>query len=121
MKNLLFICLLYASLYSDNPELYQTGEKLYFSKGCNGCHGIKAQGMLTYPSLANVAKGFLTYKLKRFREGKSDTQQQELMLAFALELKDDEIDALVHFLHNFTDEQTQYYDIEVENWGDGGS
>jgi cytochrome c553 len=103
---------------SDN---YDAGERLYFEKGCNGCHGIKGEGLHEYPALANRKKEILAGKLKRFRQGLSDNQQQELMIGFAQELSDEEIDALTTFLHEFKDEQTEQYDMEYESWGDGGS
>ena len=103
---------------SDN---YDEGERLYFSKGCNGCHGIKGEGLHEYPALANRNKAILVGKLERFRKGLSDNQQQEMMIGFAQGLSDAEIDALTTFLHEFEDEQTEQYDMEFESWGDGGS
>ena len=101
--------------------LYRTGESLYFEKGCNGCHGTKAEGMTGYPGLANRAKGFLAYKLERFRDKLSDSQQQEMMIPFAQNLSDADIKALSTFLSDFRDEQTEQYDSEYVPWGDGGS
>lgn len=100
---------------------YEKGKLLYFEKGCNGCHGTKADGLNAYPSLANRAAGFLTYKLKRFRSKISDNQMQEMMIPFAQNLSDEEIDDLVNFLYNYVDEQTQKYEIEFAQEGDGGS
>jgi len=100
---------------------YQNGKILYFGKGCNGCHGTKAEGMSTYPALANRAKGFMIYKLKRFRSEISDKQIQEMMIPFAKGLSDKEIDDLSTFLNEFVDEQTERYDIEFTSEGDGGS
>ncbi len=100
---------------------YEAGKNLYFGKGCNGCHGTKAEGMTTYPALANRAKGFLAYKLKRFRSEISDKQIQEMMIPFAIGLSDKEIDQLCIFLNEYVDEQTERYDIEYTTEGDGGS
>jgi len=77
--------------------------------------------MSSYPALANRAKGFLAYKLKRFRSKISDKQIQEMMIPFAEELSDREIDLLVTFLNEYVDEQKERYDIEFTNEGDGGS
>lgn len=120
MKYLLFSFLLFAPLLAESP-LYEQGKQLYFEKGCNGCHGIKAEGMTSYPALANRAKGFLRYKLERFRNKISDSQIQEMMIPFAKELSDAQIDALATFLNEFYDEQTEHYDIEFQTEGDGGS
>lgn len=102
-------------------ESYERGKTLYFEKGCNGCHGTKAEGMNTYPALANRAKGFMIYKLKRFRSEISDKQIQEMMIPFAMGLSDQEIEDLGTFLNEYTDEQTERYDIEFTTEGDGGS
>jgi len=120
VKTIVWFCLFPALLLAKSA-LYETGKQLYFAKGCNGCHGIKAEGMNEYPLLANRAKGYLANKIKRFRQGLSDNQQQELMIGFARGLSDEEIDALTTYLNEFEDEQTQRYDIPFESWGDGGS
>lgn len=91
-------------------------------KGCNGCHGNKAEGLHRYPYLANRSKGFLTYKLKRFRDRISDNQQQEMMIPFAVELSDEEIDNLTTFFENYYDEGSAgRYDDSWRLEGDGGS
>ena len=120
MHFILPLFLLAATLNAKEP-LYRTGEGLYFEKGCNGCHGTKAEGMTGYPGLANRAKGFLAYKLRRFRDKISDNQQQEMMIPFAANLSDAEIEALTAFLSDYRDEQTERYDSSYEPWGDGGS
>jgi len=112
--------LLSASLLAQS-SLYKQGKELYFEKGCNGCHGTKAEGMSNYPSLANRAKGFLAYKLENFRKGQADNQQAQMMIAFAMPLSDTDIEALTTFLHDFVDDQKEHYNPEYETWGDGGS
>ncbi len=120
MRYLLPVLLLSTLLIADESD-YQKGENIYFEKGCNGCHGTKAEGMNAYPMLANRAKGFLTYKLERFRSEISDNQQQEMMIPFAKGLSDTQIDMLTTFLNKFHDKQTEHYDIDFEQEGDGGS
>ncbi len=117
---LILIFTAYTSLFALSSD-YEAGKNLYFEKGCNGCHGTKAEGMNTYPGLANRAKGFLTYKLKRFRSEISDKQIQEMMIPFAMGLSDTEIDQLTTFLTDYIDEQTERYDIDFTTEGDGGS
>jgi cytochrome c553 len=112
--------LLFTSLLAQSP-LYEKGRELYFEKGCNGCHGTKAEGMTNYPSLANRAKGFLAYKLENFRKGIVTTQIQQMMIAFAQPLSDQDIDALTTFLHEYVDDQKKFYNPGYETWGDGGS
>jgi cytochrome c553 len=115
------LCFIFITALTEQSENYKSGKTLYFTKGCNGCHGTKAEGMATYPALANRAKGFMIYKLKRFRSEISDKQIQEMMIPFAKELSDQQIDDLSTFLNEFVDEQTQRYDIEFTSEGDGGS
>lgn len=117
----MFILLFVLTLVS-HATPYETGKKLYMERGCNGCHGNKAEGLHNYPRLANRAKGFLTYKLERFRSKISDNQQQEMMIPFALELSDAEIDALTTFLYEYVDEGSAgRYDDSYQTHGDGGS
>jgi len=117
------ILLLFATvgLLSAKSPLYERGEGLFFEKGCNGCHGTKAEGTHTYPALANRAKGYLADKLRRFRAKEAPTQMSQMMIPFAEPLSDDDIDALTTFLNEFEDTQTQHYNPAYEAWGDGGS
>ena len=101
---------------------YEEGKTLYISKGCYSCHGHKAEGMHRYPSLANRAKGYLAYKLNRFRDKISDNQQQEMMIAYAVGLSDKEIENLTTFLYEYKENDlTESYDDSFETHGDGGS
>ena len=101
---------------------YEAGKTLYMGKGCFSCHGNKAEGMHRYPSLANRAKGFLTYKLKRFRDKISDNQQQDMMIAYAVGLSDEDIENLTTFLYEYTEDNlAESYDDSFETHGDGGS
>ncbi len=103
-------------------ESYDDGKKLYMEKGCFSCHGSKAEGMHMYPRLANRAKGFLTYKLKKFRDKLSDNQQQEMMIAYAVGLSDSDIQNLTTFMSDFIDDSNgESYDDSFETHGDGGS
>ncbi len=110
------------SFLEASSEEYKLGKKLYMEKACLSCHGAKAEGIHIYPRLANRAKGFLIYKLKRFRDGISDNQQQEMMIAFSTSLSNEEIDRLTTFMSDYVDEESgDSYDDSFETWGDGGS
>ena len=101
---------------------YELGKELYITKSCFSCHGNKANGMHNYPGLANRAKGFLTYKLNRFRDRLSDNQQQEMMIAYAVGLSDADIDNLTTFFAEYVDEDSgESYDDSYQEHGDGGS
>ena len=105
-----------------DADPYEQGKNLYKEKGCGGCHGVKLEGMHRYPYLANRQKGFLTYKLKRFRSRKADNQQQEMMIPFAMNLSDVEIENLTTYMYNYVeDKNVQSYDDSFEIHGDGGS
>jgi len=101
---------------------YELGKNLYTQKGCYSCHGNKLEGMHQYPHLANRAKGYMTYKLKRFRSKKADNQQQEMMIAFAVGLSDEDIDNLTTYMYEFVDDDSgERYDDSYQVSGDGGS
>lgn len=102
------------------PSSYEQGKKLYFSKGCNGCHGVSATGTHEYPSLAYRRKALLIDKLKNYRAKQGNTQQAELMIPFALQLNDREMDALTTFLSEYHESKSTYRN-EFTTRGDGGS
>ena len=120
MRFILLILFTFTLSYAFSP--YELGKKLYMEKGCFSCHGSKLEGMHKYPRLANRARGFLTYKLKRFRDKKSDNQQQEMMIAFATSLSDADIENLVTYMTDYVeDENGERYDDSFQTHGDGGS
>lgn len=101
-------------------HIYDDGKKLYFAKGCNGCHGVDAKGLAQYPGLAYRPKAFLTYKLQRYRKKIADTQQAQMMIPFAQNLSDTQIEKLITFFslyHENDSHQTNERSIK----GDGGS
>lgn len=111
--------LLQLTIYADS---YEKGKNIYKQKACGACHGTKLEGMNRYPYLANRSKGFLSYKLKRFRSQESDTQQQEMMIPFAMGLSDEEIEHLTTYMYDYVEEEnTKSYDDSFEVHGDGGS
>lgn len=101
-------------------DLYQEGKNIYFSNGCSGCHGVSATGTNAYPSLAYRRKALLINKLKDFRAKKGNTQQSQLMIPFAAELTDHQINAVVTFLSDYHENKSTYKsDFTIR--GDGGS
>lgn len=103
-----------------SDRLYTEGKKLYFAKGCNGCHGIDAKGLAQYPGLAYRPVGFLNYKLQRYRKKIADTQQAQLMIPFAQNLTDAQIKVLIVFLSQYHEEGSQGT-MQRTIKGDGGS
>lgn len=101
---------------------YDRGKELYIQKTCGNCHGARLEGMNMYPYLANRAKGFLTYKLERFRSKVSDNQQQEMMIPFAQNLSDMDIEDLTTYMNEFVEDiNKERYDSSFSIEGDGGS
>ena len=113
----LFLCAI--SLIASD-RFYAEGKKLYFAKGCNGCHGIDAKGLAQYPGLAYRPAGFLNYKLQRYRKKLADTQQAQLMIPFAQNLTDAQIKVLIVFLSQYHEEGSRKT-MERTIKGDGGS
>jgi len=118
-----FIALFFLILsISEAKTPYELGRELYIAKACYSCHGHKAEGMNTFPKLANRAKGYMSYKLKRFRSKKADTQAQEMMIVYSVDLSDEDIDNLTTFMYEYVDEESgERYDDSFETHGDGGS
>jgi len=94
-----------------NESAYNRGETLYFSRGCNSCHGPAAEGSSSYPRLANKKEAFLTKKLKYFRVGKVDSVSKEMMSQFARQLSDKDINDLVFFF-------SHHKDLEIDDVND---
>lgn len=117
----IFLFLLFFS-FSHAKTAYESGKILYMQKGCYSCHGTKLEGLHKYPYLANRAKGYMIYKLKQFRSKISDNQQQEMMIPFAVDLSDDDIENLATYINEFVaQESSEKYDDSYQIHGDGGS
>ncbi len=116
------VLLLWVSVLSvyGSPNLYDEGKKIYFAKGCNGCHGVDAKGSSAYPSLAYRRKAFLSNKLHQYRKKIAPTQQAEMMVPFAQQLSDRQIDALTTYFSEYREEKSQYKQDHTTR-GDGGS
>ena len=96
-------------------DLYSTGKKLYFSKGCNGCHGVSGTGNGQYPSLSYRRKAVLVNKLKRLKAKQGDTQLAQMMIPIAISLSDQQIDAITTFLSESHEENTKKYTPDDSN------
>ncbi len=123
IQNSLLSILFLPLLCLAETDPYSQGEILYSQKGCNGCHGIYGEGMLSYPKLVNRPKYLLVKKLKFYR-GKKGVMDQtaQIMIPFAEQLSDEEISFLTTYLSEHKeDADAPKYDIKYESWGDGGS
>lgn len=118
LKILLFLIPI---LVYGGDDLYNTGKKLYFSKGCNGCHGISAGGTNVYPPLAYRRKAFLVYRLNQLRSKQGNTQLAPMMIPFAVKLTDSQINALTTFLSDYHENNKNRYEPDDSNTGGGSS
>jgi len=117
----IYLLLLSFSLSSAQTP-YEKGKALYLAKVCYSCHGHKLEGMNTFPHLANRAKGYMAYKLKRFRSKQADTQAQEMMITYSVNLSDEDIENLTTFMYEYVDEASEErYDDSFQTHGHGGS
>jgi cytochrome c553 len=120
LRFILFIFFVFT--YVGAQTSYEKGKELYLAKACYACHGHKLEGIHNYPMLANRAKGFLSYKLKYFRARKADTQRQEMMIAYAVDLSDEDIDDLTTYFSDYVEDNLkEKYDDSYQVHGDGGS
>jgi cytochrome c553 len=116
-----FTVFLFLSLNFIFAFKYTQGETLYFSKGCNGCHGVDAMGIQSYPKLAKKPQKYLIKKIKNYQKGLIKTQQANLMIPFAKSLNARELELISYFLENIYIENREMYYPDSDNWGDGGS
>ena len=96
---------------------YERGKSIYFQNGCSGCHGIEAEGSGRNPKLANQLQNNLINKLKRFQQGKSNSQNGEIMFEFARRLNTQEMKDISNFLSNHTKDTSTKYDISDDILG----
>jgi len=106
LKLFLGLILFVGYIYAATAQ-YNRGELLYYSKGCNGCHGSSAEGGGSFPRLANKNKNYLIKRLYYFKQGKSSNQMQQMMIPFALKLSDAQIKDLAMYLSEHKIEETE--------------
>lgn len=101
---LFFLCLIAvfstSVVWGLNEAKYNAGEMLYFSKGCNGCHGADAEGSTTYPHLANKPASYLAQKIAKFKSGNVTTVSEQMMSQFVEKLSKEQVEKLIYFLSN---------------------
>lgn len=122
-KILLLLALLALMPLQGDTDPYKEGEILYAQKGCNGCHGIYGEGLSNYPRIVHKPHYLLVKKLKFYR-GKKGVMDQaaQIMIPFAENLSDSEINYLSVYLSSYrVEEDAPRYELQFETWGDGGS
>jgi len=100
---------LFANCASESLEA--TGEKIYLSTGCYGCHGISGEGVNDFPKLAGKPAGYLAQRLRELKKGIGHTSRKEMMVPYAKALDEKSIDAVSAFLSAVRIEDSE--DLEV--------
>ena len=113
MMRLALLILLCSLTLLGVDQQYNRGEMLYFSKGCNSCHGPSAEGGGSAPQLAQKRQNTLSNKLAFFRAGNAKSQSQEMMVQFALKLSDQEIADLSYFLFHHKGDKAESVSSEL--------
>ncbi len=75
-----------------------------FARNCRACHGNKAQGVASYPSLSDKTPDYIAEKLEIYRAGERIGPNSVLMIQNAKELTDDEINSLAVYVTSAFDE-----------------
>jgi cytochrome c553 len=96
-----------ASIGSANPELAETGAKIYrggiAAKGvsaCMACHGPAGSGVpaANFPALSGQQAMYVAKALRDFRSGARTTDPASMMRNVAAKMSDAEIDAVAEFV-----------------------
>jgi cytochrome c553 len=73
------------------------GEKLY-QRTCRACHGPRAQGMASFPKLADKTEEILIERLQAYREGEKVGPNSALMIPHAVKLTDEDIENIAAYI-----------------------
>ncbi len=69
-----------------------------FQRSCRACHGNRAQGASSYPSLADKEPEYLIEMLERYRSGERIGPNSVLMIQAAKNLTDEDIAGLAVYV-----------------------
>lgn len=75
----------------------EAAEKI-FKKSCRACHGNKAQGASSYPSLSDKEPEHIVEMLERYRSGERIGPNSILMIQHAKKLSDEDIASLAEYI-----------------------
>ncbi len=84
------------AVQASEPDL-AAGEEIY-QDVCRACHGPKAQGLASYPKLADKDESYLTDRLETYREGERVGPNSMLMIPHAQDLADEDIVNIVAYI-----------------------
>ena len=83
------VCVGHGAAHAQEADI-EAGEEIYQSV-CRTCHGREAQGLASYPSLADKDRDYLLERLKHYREGEKIGPNSLLMIPHARELENADI------------------------------
>ncbi|MCF6206547.1 MAG: c-type cytochrome [Sulfurovum sp.] len=100
-----------------------TMKELYMKNGCASCHGMYAEGIGATPRLQGKPESLLRERLKNLKKGKTRSAFGTIMISFARELTDKQIDQMAVWLSKLKKEEPEErYELEYyDNTGDGAS
>lgn len=76
--------------------------KTLYADNCAQCHGPKAKGMASFPSLAGRDADYIASRLEQYRAGERVGSNSALMIPNAADLSDEDIANLAaHIAENF--------------------
>lgn len=84
------------ALTEENVDL-EAAEKIY-DRVCRACHGNKAQGVASYPKLADKEPEYIAEKLEIYRSGEKIGPNSVLMIQNAKKLSDEDIAGLAVYV-----------------------
>jgi len=112
MKYILLFTFMLSCAYG-SQQSYNRGEMLFFSKVCNGCHGVNAEGGGVNPKLANKKRAYLIDRLKYFKKGRVKTQKQEMMVQFIRTFSSQDIEDMATFLSEHKASESKRMDDDL--------
>lgn len=116
---LLFLIIAFSLLLfctTENNESNQTteedsnGSSLYFTMGCNNCHGIYGDGIGNAPKLNNKTAKTLNRRLHELQKGKTHRSSGAVMISFAQSLNDDDIEKLSNYISTLKEKPKEVYE-----------
>jgi len=75
----------------------EAAQRIY-QRSCRACHGNRAQGASSYPSLSDKEPDYIVEKLERYRAGERFGPNSILMIQHARKLSDEDIASLAVFM-----------------------
>lgn len=97
LKSLLVFAVIAAPTGFANAQDFSQSEKLY-KKTCRACHGSKAKGTNTFPSLIGLSAEHISERLKQYRAGEVIGTSSGLMKPVAEKLSDKQIEEISSYI-----------------------